>query len=148
MRGSPIAHFNSVPVPQRAYYVQKFRPLGYMAAVAFAGGQHPDMIHRIRDVNGQAVREDQEIFKPQLVLNYGSGLAGPDVANFIDWFLSSSLNTVRSAENLRRYLKELRHLRMCRLHVYCSDGGRVPEAQRMFLHFLTQSLRHLFILRQ
>lgn len=54
-------------------------------------------------------------------------MAAPDMAAFVEWFVNSSLHTVRSAENMRNKLRDLKHMRACKLHVYCRDGRVPPE---------------------
>ena len=110
--------------------MQQFRPFAYFASVAFLGGTHLDMVHRIRAVNGTDSGTGPEIFTPTLIKGSGSALAAPDVEAFIDFFLNSSLATVKSAENIRSRLKDLGHYRAARLHVYCRDG-RVPQEKSM-----------------
>lgn len=111
--------------------------------VACQTGKHVELIHRVKEINGELMRPEGEAFRPHLLRQYGSCLGAADMALFIDWMITSSLGEVKLKDHIIRRLQEIRHTRMARLHVYCADG-RVP-AEKSMSPFYAESALLAFI---
>ena len=115
---------------QKAFYVQKFRPLAFVLENAVEIGEQKEFLARVRAVNGELASEAQEVVKPSLFKDYGTGLNTDDVQAFVRWFVGPSESMVNKRVYIQQQLQFLKHRRLAIFHIYYQDG-RVPETLRM-----------------
>ena len=93
-------------------------------------GEQKEFLARVRAINGELASEAQEVVKPSLFKDYGTGLNTDDVQAFVRWFVGPSESIVNKRTYIQHQLQWLKHRRLAIFHIFCQDG-RVPETHRM-----------------
>jgi hypothetical protein len=111
-------------------YSQRYRALSFFVACAVDQGRDQELRARIQVLNGELPEEKDEILTASLFKDYASGVSPDDVGKFFDWLLQPSIKIVRGREKITNCLRELKHERLARFHVFCPNG-RVPNELSM-----------------
>ena len=130
---SPISLILTSPAfPQRDQFLQRYRALAFMVAVAVLHNTHGALLVRVKDLNGFDSVEANDVFKFNLLKDYAGGLTVQDMKAFIDWFIAANPGVLASKAKIKDKLLDLKHYRMTFYHVMHPEGT-VPEAKRMLL---------------
>lgn len=102
----------------------------FLVSVAVANNLHGALLTRVRELNGHDSTEGTDVFKFNLLKEYGSGLTIGDMKSFIDWILKAPPGILQSKGRIQAKLTDLKHYRMAYYHVMHPDG-MVPESKSM-----------------
>ena len=117
-------------VPQREYYVEKYKALSFTAGVAVQYNLEGPLVTRVRDINATNTESCGEMLTCELFNDYVPTLTVSDMKDFIHWLTTAPFNVVSKQNILARKLHDLRHKRLATYHVMHPDGI-VPERQSM-----------------
>ena len=108
--------------------------MSYVVYVAVERGQLDALVSKVKAINGETPRKQEEQLKASIFKDYSTGMSQADFGVFLEWLLVSSPGVCGTREKIMIKMKALKLERFATLHVQCPDG-KIPENLSMF--FLT-----------
>ena len=103
------------------------------------------VLARVQLVNGVDSDEAMDVFRFNLLKDYGSGLTVGDMKDFLLWMTTTNPASLSRKDKIKAKLLELKHFRLATYHVLHPDGP-VPPSRSMFpLHRI--GVKFLFVHR-